>query len=101
MQGYLHDQLGEKFVTKTQWPPQSPDANPLDYHFWNAVKEMVYEDRRGQPFGTLQELQERIVEVWNEAVGDGAVIRKAVALFRPRLQAIVRRDGHSIKADFD
>ena len=60
----------------------------------------MYKGRR-QPFGTLQELQERILEVRNEAVGDGSVIRKAVAKFRPHLQAIVRRDGPSIKADFD
>ena len=25
------------FVAKEHWPPQSPDLNPLDYYFWNAV----------------------------------------------------------------
>jgi hypothetical protein len=24
------------------WPPQSPDLNPLDYHVWSYMKAMVY-----------------------------------------------------------
>ena len=55
---------------------------------------------RWQPFGTLQELQGRILEVWNQAVGDWSVIRKAVAQFLLHFQAIVWRNGQSIKADF-
>ena len=99
VEGYLQEQLGETFFAKAQWLPQSPNVNPLDYHFWNAVKEKMYEGRR-QPFATLHELQERIVVAWNAAVRDGSLILKAVTQFRPRLQAIVIRHGHSIKADF-
>ena len=27
------------FVAKDQWPPNSPDLNPLDYHVWGAMLE--------------------------------------------------------------
>jgi len=28
-----------EFVGKDQWSPNSPDLNPLDYHFWEAMLE--------------------------------------------------------------
>ena len=49
---------------------------------------------------TLDALQERIEAVWDEVVGDGAVLRKAIIQFRPRLKAIVAQHGHSIKKCF-
>ena len=27
---------------KKNWPPRSPDLNPLDYHVWGYMKAMVY-----------------------------------------------------------
>ena len=27
---------------KQNWPPQSPNVNPLDYHVWGYMKAMVY-----------------------------------------------------------
>ena len=27
------------FVKKDEWPPNSPDLNPLDYHVWGAMLE--------------------------------------------------------------
>jgi len=24
------------FIAKDEWPPNSPDLNPLDYHVWGA-----------------------------------------------------------------
>ena len=29
-----------KFIKKDEWPPNSPDLNPLDYHVWNAMLEL-------------------------------------------------------------
>jgi len=25
------------FIRKEEWPPNSPDLNPLDYHVWGAM----------------------------------------------------------------
>src|ERR1043165_9858097 len=27
------------FIQKDEWPPNSPDLNPLDYHVWGAMLE--------------------------------------------------------------
>jgi len=27
------------FIGKDEWPPTSPDLNPLDYHVWGAILE--------------------------------------------------------------
>ena len=34
----LRERLGKRFRKHTEWPPLSPDCNPLDYHFWNKIK---------------------------------------------------------------
>ena len=26
-----------EFIRKEEWPPNSPDLNPLDYHVWDAM----------------------------------------------------------------
>ena len=36
-----------RWISKDEWPPSSPDTNPLDYWFWDAVKTKVYEGRGG------------------------------------------------------
>ena len=59
----------------------------------------VYEGRR-QPLATLDALQERIEAVLDEVVVDGAILRKAVVQFRPRLKAIVAQHRHSITKYF-
>jgi len=30
------------FIEKKQWPPNSPDLNSLDYHFWGAMLEKYH-----------------------------------------------------------
>ena len=48
VQNYMEETLGKRFVKKTEWPPSSPDCNPLDYYFWNKVKSEVYKNRFNQ-----------------------------------------------------
>src|ERR1044072_2829660 len=33
-------QHSPEFVKKDEWPPNSPDLNPLDYHVWGAMLEL-------------------------------------------------------------
>jgi len=30
------------FITKDQWPPNSPDLNPLEYRVWDAMLQAFY-----------------------------------------------------------
>ena len=52
------------YIKKNDWPPNSPDLDPMDYCIWNQLSTKVYAGRR-LPF-TLDELKERIVEAWDE-----------------------------------
>ena len=45
VQEFLKQELNRRFIKPSDWPPYSPDSNPLDYYFWNNVKEKVYEGR--------------------------------------------------------
>ena len=39
VQTFLQQELKCRFVANKEWPPSSPDCNPLDYYLWNEVKE--------------------------------------------------------------
>ena len=58
-QDFLKEKLEKRFIKRTEWPPSSPDCNPLDCYFWNEIKEKIYEDRFNQLFGNSNELKER------------------------------------------
>lgn len=91
VQGYLTDTLKSRFIKASEWPPSSPDCNPLDYFFWNLVKERVYAGRLNQPFQNEEELKKRIKSVWNECASDKAAIRKSIRQFIPRLHAVEQK----------
>ena len=100
VQEFLRQRLKRRFVKNTEWPPSSPDCNPLDYHFWNRVQEKVYEGRHCNPFENEEELKSRILEVWDECTSNMKVIRKALKQFLLRLRAVESKDGGSIKTMF-
>ena len=43
VQGFLEKILKLRFVICVEWPPSSPDVNPLDYFSWDLVKMKVYQ----------------------------------------------------------
>lgn len=97
VQNHLANVMKKRFIAKTGWPPSSPDVNPLDYFFWDFVKMKVYANRNGEPFKNEIELKRRITSVWNECATDLVPIRKAIRQFVPRLKAVERKCGYSIK----
>jgi len=38
---YLRSNVPE-FIKPENWPPNSPDLNPVDYAVWRALQQMVY-----------------------------------------------------------
>ena len=98
-QSYLTQELGRYgFVNKNQWPPKSPDLNPLDYHFWNALKVKVYEGRR-EPFTSIEQLKRRVKRVWDSAINMEQV-QKSVVQFKKRLRAVMDTQGGPINHKF-
>ena len=101
VQNFLRKTLTNRFVRKDEWPPLSPDSNPLDYYFWNQVKLKVCEGRPfSQSFKDENELLARIRSVWKDCANNIPEIRKAIKQFIPRLEAVAEKEGGSIKMLF-
>ena len=77
------------FIAKNEWPPNSPDLNPLDYHVWGAMLE-AYQKLNRKP-STIQELRTTLQNIWDDL--PQGPIAKAVKNFRKRLQACVKAAG--------
>jgi len=90
-QSYLNDAT-PKFIKKDEWPPQSPDCNPMDFTVWDSLSEKVYADRT--KVFTENELKDRIREKWNEI--PQAEIRKCISSWKKRLRAVCNQDGGHI-----
>jgi transposase len=77
------------FLTKEEWPPNSPDLNPLDYHAWGAMLEQ-YNKLQPKP-KTVTQLKDALLKIWSEL--PQKPIDKAVKDFRKRLQACISACG--------
>jgi hypothetical protein len=59
---FLKKTFGEQRIISRHlpqtWPPRSPDLSPVDFWYWGALKQMVYEN--GIP-DSLLDLKERII----------------------------------------
>ena len=77
------------FINKDQWPPNSPDLNPLDYCVWGIMQDAYkkYEPKPTQ----LNELKVVLQTIWDSLSRD--LIDRAVVGFRKRLQACVKANG--------
>lgn len=100
VQNFLEETIPRRYVKKDEWPPKSPDTNPLDYYFWSRVKEKVYEGRLNKPFVSEDEMIRKIKSVWKECASNLQEIRKAMKQFPGRLQAVHQCNGSSIKMYF-
>ena len=56
------------FITKDEWPLNSPDLNPLDYHVWGAMLEK-YRIHKPKP-GDKAELKTVLEIIWAELPQD-------------------------------
>ena len=74
---------------KDEWPPNSPDLNPLDYHVWGAMLER-YTVFTPKPTNKA-ELKTVLEAIWEDLPQES--IDLAVLAFRKRLQACIRADG--------
>ena len=93
IQDFLEKILKPRFVKCVEWPPSSPDVNPLDYFFWDLVKTKVYQGRAREPFISEEELKTKIKAVWKDCVTDLKPLRKTIKQFVPRLRAFEKKTG--------
>ena len=100
VQDFLEKTLKRRFVKCVEWPPSSPDVNPLDYFFWDLLKTKVYQGTAGEPFSSEEELKTKIKAVWKDCATDLKPLRKAIKQFVPRLRAVEEKQGSCIKMIF-
>lgn len=65
----VRDWFREQDVTTTDWPPYSPDLNPIE-HLWWILKKKVFEDypellEEGKGESDIQALEEACKEAWD------------------------------------
>ena len=79
------------FITSVQWPPNSPDLNPLDFHVWGAMLHK-YQEYLPKP-KNKDELKSVLKSIWDKLPQQS--IDKAILSFKGRVQAcIASYSGH-------
>jgi len=80
-----------EFVEAENWPPNSPDLNPVDYAIWGAVRQLVY---RRRLIRDVEHLKEVLQTCW-EKIGQD-VIDRAIGQFSKPLSLVVATGGGHI-----
>lgn len=88
--GWMEKNLKE-FWKPNEWPPNSPDLNPLDYYVWNALQELVYQTE----IKSIDHLKRRIKWAWSKL--DQQKINDKINEFEMRLKLVVQADGGHIE----
>ncbi|GBN33338.1 hypothetical protein AVEN_182748-1 [Araneus ventricosus] len=71
-----------------EWPPRSPDLNPLDFFLYGCIKQRVY----ATPPPTLQELRNRITDAC--ASMSPAMLYNVQREVQSRVQMCMVAEGH-------
>ena len=79
------------FLTKEEWPPCSPDLNPLAFSVWENLENRAC----SKPHKNLESLQATLKEEWLKIPQEE--LRNAVLLFRDRIPRVVKEKGGYIE----
>jgi hypothetical protein len=88
---YLNHKFPNRWIGrggKKNWPPRSPDLNPLEYHVWSFMKAMVYEHK----VSTREELIPRILSD-TKSISIAAVLPKVTNYLVTRVKKCIQADG--------
>ena len=79
---------GVPFIRPEEWPPNSPDLNPLDYCIWSLVS--AGRAGKARP-SSVEALKRQVNTAWRNM--DPVDIHLACRGFRPRLQCCIAAEG--------
>ena len=83
--------LEEHRIRVMNWPPQSPDLNPIE-NLWEEVKQSIR--RKNRP-GSLDELDALAKKAWNDIPPE--LIRRLITSMPDRVAACIKAKGGPIK----
>uniref|UniRef100_A0A914DG88 Tc1-like transposase DDE domain-containing protein n=1 Tax=Acrobeloides nanus TaxID=290746 RepID=A0A914DG88_9BILA len=75
------------FITNDQWPPSSPDLNPLDYLVWSILESKAC----AKPHNSIDSLKEALLKAWDEIIVE--MLEKIVDDFPKRLEKCIQAQG--------
>ena len=75
------------FNNDGEWPPNSPDLNPLDYSVWSILEEKAC----AKPNPNVESLKRALKKAWNEITLETLI--KIVDNFPKRLKACMDAKG--------
>lgn len=75
------------WISKEEWPPSSPDLNPMDYSLWSILEA----DACSVPCQNIQVLKRKLSKCWDEISLE--VVRAAIDAFPKRLRSVVKARG--------
>lgn len=75
------------FIDVNQWPPYSPDLNPLDYSIWAILEAKVNSER----YASLAQLHAALQQAWDEIGLE--LLASVVENWRKRMRACVKANG--------
>jgi len=95
-QQYLRRTINNSFLLADQWPPNSPDCNPLDYRIWGAMEQIIYANNR--IFPSVHELHAAVEDAW-AALSDDFLCH-VIEEFPTRIHKVVDVRGEHIEQFF-
>ncbi len=85
-QAWLHENC-PNFISSTEWPPSSPDLNPLDFCVWGILEEKVNE----KPHRSIDSLKRKLILEWSRLPMEK--VRAAIDCWIDRLALTIRHRG--------
>ena len=79
------------FISKLEWPPSSPDLNPMDYCVWSVLEEKACSSSHAN----IRSLQASLQHEWQKIPQD--ILRRSVHQFPSRLKSVIRKKGGYIE----
>ncbi len=86
------DHLAQKEIQTLDWPPQSPDLNPIE-NVWAIIKQKLYQNNR--PPATKDELIRQVFEIWESF--DETLLQRLSDSFPKRLRDVITKKGQWLK----
>lgn len=90
VQTWLRENVPD-FISTQDWPPYSPDLNPLDFSVWSILESKVSTVRHA----SIKSLKATLIREWNRIPQN--VLRDCVAAFSKRLAMVVKARGGYIE----
>lgn len=79
------------YIPKNEWPPSSPDLNPLDFCIWGYMLQKL----KKYKYHNLDDFKAVIIKLWDDIPMD--VVRAACDVFAKRLKLVIRANGGTIE----